>query len=67
MLIDFPVQFPLWVWRLMGVITAEKSALGWELSACLSFFVSVNLLFLLIKKRRSMHGNTLHVYIKMIL
>lgn len=50
MLIDFPVQSSQWVWRLMGVITAEKSAFGWELSACL-FFISANLLLLLIKKR----------------
>lgn len=50
MLTEFSVQSPRWVWRLTGVITAEKPALGWELSVCL-FFVSVNLLFLLIKKR----------------
>lgn len=50
MLIDFPVQFSRWVWKLMGVITAESLLLG---GSCqhVFFFISANLLLLLIKKR----------------
>lgn len=29
MLTDFAVESLQWVWRLMGVTTTEKSALGW--------------------------------------